>query len=165
MGIFLSLIHIYPYFGVVSSNCDRFPTCQALRHPENNLEIKKWLMKANVIQHTGMMVRKSVLEKSGVRYEFEFFPAEDYMICVRLIQHTMFYNIQEVLVKHRFDENSETNTTTKQWQRMVNADAMIKCIAYQSYPALIEQAEIPIHKKTVFRLFGFIPLFSIKRKF
>jgi glycosyltransferase involved in cell wall biosynthesis len=147
-----------PDIGAVSCNCDRFPDYQAMRRPEENLDIKKHLMRANAIIHTGMMIRKSVLEKNLVRYEEKFSPAEDYMLCVRLTEHTMFHNIQEVLVKHRFYKESEQNTTTRQRRKMMNADMMIKCEARRLYPALAENQG----KKIWLRLFFFIPLVRIR---
>lgn len=173
----------HPECGVVSANIERFPKKSVSHHPEMNLDIKRELMHANIVAHTAMMARKSILDKNNIRYEEDFSPAEDYQLVLRLIQHTMFYNIQEILVKYRF---LETNTTNKQWDKMCNADALCRCFASKEYPYLFANHQdsikghpkywvrlfdiIPLIKvimkrnKSKYLLFGIIPLFSIRRR-
>ena len=173
----------HPECGVVSANIERFPKKSVSHHPEMNLDIKRELMHSNIIAHTAMMIRKSILDKDNIRYEEDFSPAEDYQLVLRLIQYTMFYNIQEILVKYRFLEN---NTTNKQWDKMCNADALCRCFASKEYPYLFSNHQdsikghpkywvrlfdiIPFIKvimkrnKSKYLLFGFIPLFSIRRR-
>lgn len=155
----------HPHVGVVSCNTEWFPVQHITNHPVDNLKIKVALMRANVVAHTAMMVRKSVLDKYNIAYEEEFSPAEDYMLCLRLIKYTMFHNIPEVLLKYRFEEN---NTTHKQWEKMVNADALCRCVAMAQYPYLYELAnESNKYKNTQtykwVRLFGIIPFIKIKK--
>ena len=175
-----------PFIGVVSSNTEWFPKTEIHRHPEDNLDIKRTLMYSDVVAHSAMMVRKSVLDENKIRYEVEYSPAEDYMLCIRLLGKTMFHNIQEVLLKYRF---SELNTTHKQCDKMRDASALIRCIAMKEYPLFCEDCAgnlkqqkprkewiclfffIPIlkirhgHEKSRIFLFGFIPLFSVKKFF
>ena len=44
------------------------------------------------------MVRKSVLAETGARYEAAYTPVEDYMLWMRLAPHTVFHNLQEVMI-------------------------------------------------------------------
>src|SRR5574344_2587023 len=79
------------------------------------------------------MLRKSILDKHNIRYEEEFSPAEDYRLVLRLLEHTMFHNIKEVLVAYR---HLEGNTTHLQWVKMCNADALCRDYAARTYPDL-----------------------------
>ena len=147
--------------GVVSCQVERFPIKSITNHPLENLEIKKHLMHTNVVAHTAMMIRRKVLLESGIRYENQYSPAEDYMLCLRLINHTLFHNIPEVLVKYRFFEG---NTTCRQWDKMVNADAICRCIAAKEYPYLYSLSninQVNTSKKWM-KLFGFLPVIKIK---
>jgi glycosyltransferase involved in cell wall biosynthesis len=147
-----------PLVGVCSSRVGilRDGNTDVGRVPENNLDIKCGLMWGNAVPHTSIMFRKSVLDETGVRYESKYSPAEDYMICIRLIEHTMFYNIQDTLVLWR--DHGE-NTTYTRSEKMRDAAAMIQCIAYQLYPYLANMQE---RKKIWLRLFFVIPFIKIK---
>lgn len=154
----------HPDIGVVSSNLQYFPTNNLTNHPLDNLEIKKHLMFVMVVAHTAMMVRKSILDKHNIRYEEEYSPAEDYMFVLRLVQYTMFHNIQTALVKYRF---IDTNTTKKQWDKMCNGDALCRDYALRQYPylysvALAQRPLTPI--QYWIRLFDLIPLIRVKKK-
>lgn len=157
----------HPEVGIVSGQIefivgDHFVS----KHPQFNLEIKKSLMHGNIVAHTAMMIRKNLLEQTGICYESLYSPCEDYMLVLRLVEHTMFYNLQEVLVKYR---NSAGNTSHLQSNKMMDADALCKCFAYRQYPYLYKQNEYIddcnlYYKEYWLRLLG-IPLIKIKRKF
>jgi len=149
--------------GVVSCQVERFPVKSITNHPIENLEIKKHLMHANVVAHTAMMIRKNVLLETNIRYENQFSPAEDYMLCLRLINYTLFHNIPEVLVKYRFFDG---NTTNRQWNKMVNADAICRCVAAKEYPYLytLSNEVLNTSSKKWIKLFGILPFVKIKNK-
>ena len=153
-----------PDVGVVSCNTEWFPKKYITNHPVDNLEIKKALTHVNIVAHTAMMVRKSVLQKYNIEYEEEFSPAEDYMLCLRLVEYTMFHNIPEILLKYRFQEN---NTTNRLWDKMVNADAMCRCYAIAKYPYLYELSCQKEHNQVTnynkwIKIFDFVPFIKIK---
>lgn len=168
--------------GVISSSIEKFPKIKVSNHPQRNLDIKMGLMKGCIVAHTAAMIRKSVLESFGIRYEEEYSPAEDYMLFLRLVGKTMFYNIPEVLVRYR---NFEGNTSHLQKEKMDDADARCKCFAAREYPHLYSKVNflggnrrvllnlfnvIPLVKLSATShgvkvlLFGFIPLFLLKGK-
>lgn len=179
----VSFLDSNPEFGVVSGQLEYIHGNLApTTHPEFNLDIKKALMKANVVSHTSMMLRRSVIESSGIRYEQNYSPAEDYMLVLKLIEHTMFYNLPQILVSYR---NFEGNTTNLNIQRMIDADAMCRSFAIRQYPYLFNQTIfgrstdyqtywiklfdiVPFikvkgnYKKRKIYIFGFIKLFTIK---
>ncbi len=148
-----------PKIGVVSGQLEYFVgESTVTKHPELNFDIKKELMHKDIVAHTAMMVRKSVLIDNGVFYEENFSPCEDYMLVLRLVAFTMFYNIQEVLVKYR---NSENNTTHIQHEKMKDADALCRCFAKREYPFLYEWNNE--HKISWIKLFDILPFIKIKQ--
>jgi glycosyltransferase involved in cell wall biosynthesis len=167
----------HPDIGVVSGNLEGFgDKTWKSDFPENNLDIKFALLDGCKVCHTASMIRKSVLTDNDIKWEAEFSPAEDYMLWIRLIGKTMFYNFKETLVYYRwFDKNTSILQKDKQRDR----DALIKCIAYREYPYLIKNLPrkvwiklfsiLPIIKikpratKTTYRLFGIIPMISISK--
>lgn len=150
-----------PFVGVVSNPVTFMGTNKIFHNcQENNLDIKKEFMRGNAMPHTSMMLRKSVLIDNNVKYEEKYSPAEDYMLGIRLMEYTMFHGIQEVLGYWR---NHGNNTTYSQSDKMIDADAMIKCVAYAKYPYLIPvNMNISKHyNKKWIKLFGFIPIIKI----
>jgi len=127
----------HPDIGVVSGNFKGFGDLTwNSNHPENNLDIKFALLRGCEVCHTAAMIRKSVLINNNIEWESEFSPAEDYMMWIRLIGKTMFYNFKETLVYYRwFDQN----TSVLQRDKQLDRDALIKCIAYREYPYLIKK--------------------------
>lgn len=176
----VAYLDAHPEVGVISSARENFPKIKRSYYPENNLNIKIGLMKGCVVVHTAAMIRKSVLENSGIRYEEKYSPAEDYMLFLRLVGVTMFHNIPEILVRYRiFGGNTSHIKKTK----MEDADALCKCFAAKEYPYLYSKTKllwgnqrlwinlfyvIPFIKLNVtpkglqVRLFGIIPLCLIK---
>lgn len=158
----VSFLETHSEVGVISGQLEHFPKKKVTTHPENNLDIKVSLMQADVIAHTAMMVRASVLNKYGIRYEEEYSPAEDYKIVLQLLKYTMFHNIQEVLVKYR---NFDGNTSHLQKEKMINADALCRCFAAKEYPYLYQQIQLQLGRKKIWlKLFGIIPFIKIKTK-
>ena len=151
----------HPNIGVVSCNTQWFPANNQTNHPVDNLAIKITLTHSNVVAHTAMMIRRSVLDYSNIRYEEEYSPAEDYMLCIRLMEYTMFHNIPDVLLKYRFTDD---NTTNKIWDKMINADAMCRCVAMARYPYLYKLSQSGDAKHHMWiRLLGFIPFIKIRK--
>lgn len=147
--------------GVVGCFIKRVPEDVVTTFPIENLPIKCNLLNGCAIPHTGAMIRRSVLEDNNLRWEEEFSPAEDFMLWVRLMGKTMFYNIPEVLVLYRvYDEN----TTAKKINRMSDRDAFIRSFALKEYPFLKTSSSNGITYKRWLLLFGFIPLIKIKSR-
>lgn len=147
--------------GVVGCWVERFPHKKIKRLPEKDEEIKESLMALCAIVHPTAMIRASVLKEHHIYYEEEFSPSEDYMLWCRLIAHTQFYNIQEVLFKYR---EHFTNTTKKQFNKMQQATERIYCFVRQTHPVLwkdFQQEACYIYRLS---LFGFIPCLTIKKR-
>ena len=139
--------------------------------PADNLDIKRELMRYTAVVHTSAMIRKSVLVESGVRYEEEYSPAEDYLLLVRLIGHTMFHNLPDKLVYYRWHAD---NTSNRVRERHLDVGALARNIAWREYPYLVSlnasarppetPPQLAPKKKEWLRLFFIIPFIKIKRK-
>ena len=165
----------HPEVGVCSGWMHEIPRDRVNKQPEGNEEIKRGLMRGCCVVHSAAMLRKSTLVKNNIRYEAFYSPAEDYVLWIRLMAVTMFHNIQQPLIKYR---NHPDNTSHRQKEKMLDKDAMIKCIAYQNYPYLLDANRrkswiylfglVPfikvtrIAEKKCYYLFGLIPLFTLK---
>lgn len=82
----------HPDVGVCSSWADEIPSGRMLRVPESNEDIKRGLLSDCAVIHSAAMIRKDVLLKNHIRWEAVYSPAEDYMLWVKLMEVTMFYN-------------------------------------------------------------------------
>lgn len=150
-----------PYCGAVSGWLEYFGDANNIqKNPETDTEIKVNLTFYCCFAHTSAMIRKSVLTENNIEYEEYYTPAEDYQLWNRLMDVTHFYNIQQVLVKYRWNNN---NTSIKDGKNQINNGKNIQLQIANKYPAFYEQAK---HEKLkiyfVLYLFGFIPFLKIK---
>lgn len=161
----------HPEVGIVSGFVEVMSTgrVNSKRYPENNLAIKRRLLEENCVAHSAMMIRKSVLESTGVRYEAEFSPAEDYGLCVALMSYTLFHNLQEPLIRYR---DHEGNTTNAMADLMEDRKRVVASIARRDFGAYIDKRKSDwllfgflkigttrkMHSGKMFNLFGIIPL-------
>ena len=154
----LNYLQDHPEVGVCGSWCLVIPANKIRKEPVNNLDIKYSLMYGCCMIHTSVMIRKSILDNYTIRYEEHFSPAEDYMIFIKLMSYTMFYNIPEPLVKYR---EFNGNTTSKQIEKMSDRGALARSFAYSKYGVFFQPESIRTRK---INLFGIVPLLKIKRK-
>ncbi len=111
-------------------------------------------MQTNVVSHTAVMLRKTLIDKYNIKYSDEYFPCEDYILFLNLIKYTMFYNFQEPLVNYR----DYDNTSNKMPLQMQEKAILCKCYARRKYPVLYEDS-----KKTCWVSFlGIIPFLKYK---
>lgn len=160
-----------PHVGAVGGNVIEIKNgieTQTSKRPTNDNDIKMSLVNDAYVcnpVHSGCMIRKSVLKKSGVRYNEAWSPCEDRMLFMDLIDHTCFHNLDDVVLKYVWTGN---NTTLRQWQRMYDLPPMIVANARKKYPVYYDMWKwnnktnakyIPDKK---IKLFGFIPLIKIR---
>lgn len=150
-----------PNIGIVGAQVKLIPAREIEKRPTDNESVKISLMRQCVIVHPSCMIRKSVLEKTGVRYEERFSPAEDYALFCRLIPYTDFYNIPDVLLLYR---KHKKNTSTLQKERIKRATIAIQNFARLQNPDLSAIADAECETVETFRLFGVFPVFSVRRK-
>ena len=151
------------------------------RYPEEDGDIRIAMMSGCVVWHPAAMVRRGALDAAGARYEAWCSPAEDYMLWMKLMPHTRFHNLQEVLLDYRWHEG---NTSVVRKAEFDAADARCKAWAKANLPELYGEYELrrerisrvrvfglPLLKvrtslrRTEALLFGCIPVFSVARKY
>ena len=174
----VAYLDAHPECGVVSGWTK--PTCGGVNeYPESDHEIKVALMHGISMWHPATMVRRSAL--GDFRYEEDFSPAEDYMLWMRLVPHTGFHNLQEVVLDYRWHE---ANTSVVRKRELDAQDLRCKAWAKVNLPELYAEYElsrtterrvrllgVPLVKvssdwrETRVWLFGRIPLLRISRRF
>lgn len=154
-------LEAHPEVGVVGACVREFPSGHLVHYPENDEDICLGLMYGCMVPHSSAMVRSELLHKTHIKYEEEFSPAEDYALWCRLIPHTQFHNLPEVLFRYRMHAN---NTSKSQADKMDRATYAIRSFVKADNPALYEEYLMRAEHTTRIRLFGFIPLLTIRKR-
>lgn len=84
-----------------------------LKLPIYHDEIYSYLCVGSAFFHPTVVFRKSVLSANDLKYEDEFYRAEDHALWVKLSSVTKMANIPEALLKYRILPNSETRLAAK----------------------------------------------------
>lgn len=130
------------------------------RFPAEDAEIKEIMVNSCCICHPASMIRRSVLVEHNIGYESDYTPAEDYALWCRLLSKTRFANLPEVLFAYR---NHEGNTSHLQREKMRDASIRIQNFVRRDNPELWAAAEAKMQETVKIRLFGLLPLLTIKR--
>lgn len=141
-----------PRVGVVGTYASKIGPGRPLHFPVENMDIKRAMMHVCVISHSSSMLRKSVMEEHGIRWEAEYSPCEDYMLWARLMQWTMFHNIPKELLKWRIYEQSSGAGSAK---LMDDRAAMVRSYLRREYPDFLNASK-------EYRLFGCVPILTKK---
>lgn len=157
----VAYMEAHPEVGVAGGGVQEIPSGYVKQHPTDDRGIRLALMESCVVTHPVSMLRKSVIDEHGIKYEEEFSPSEDYALWIRLIPYTKFYNIPEVLLRYRMHA---TNTSVTQSEKMSLATRALQAIAKTQNPALYEEYIAGSVNETKVKLFGFIPLLRIRYK-
>ena len=126
-------------------------------YPESDHTIKLAMMEGASVWHPASMIRRSALDAAKVRYEAEFTPVEDYMLWMRLLPHTVFHNLQEVVLDYRWHAN---NTSVVRKRELDAQAARVKAWAKVHEPELYAEYELRRETMRRVRLFG-IPVLKI----
>lgn len=151
----------HPEVGVLGAGVREFPGGREVHYPENDEEIRLGLMWGCMIPHSAAMVRRELLVQHNICYEECFSPSEDYALWCRLIPHTKFHNLPEVLFRYRFHAN---NTSRSQAGKMERATYAIRSFVAADNPALHREYLMRATHTTRIRLFGVIPFLKIVRR-
>jgi glycosyltransferase involved in cell wall biosynthesis len=82
---------------------------ETVKPPAGDREIRFYLGFENVILHPSVMLRKSLLETHGLRYDEACRYAEDYEFWCRCARHTKLAIIPEALVRYRCHPDNTSN--------------------------------------------------------
>ncbi len=154
----VAYLDAHPEVGVISSSAKMMVSGTELHHPESDAEIRIALMGYCSIIHSACMLRKSLLTQHGIRYEADLTPCEDYDIFCKLIPHTRFHNIPEVLFCYR----DHADNTSHRWKsRMQEVGATITFRVRLENPTLYDFFLQSAKRVTRVKLFGFLPILKI----
>ena len=116
---------------------------------------KALMMHCGDMCHPSCMLRRSVLEEHGIRYEEMFSPSEDHALFCRLIPHTKFAALPDVLFMYRAWQG---NTSHKQAKKMEASTQGVLSFARRENPELWTMAQTHIVRTRRYRLFELVVL-------
>jgi hypothetical protein len=177
----VAFLDSHPDVGVLGTSVEMFGTKNFIYLRPQNVYFMDFIRKYNQLVSSSVMMRKSLLDQYGLRYDPDYDTTEDYDLWVRMLMVSRVCNLPDVLVKYRWHL---TNGTITQKDKSVKnsmrvnqnmLDFLTPDKDYQNYiksydPHKSKWLNIPIIKirrkpkkgKIFYRLFGFIPLW-IKR--
>ena len=165
-----------PYIGVVGGAMTEFHKDRIVKQsffPQNDHDIRIVLVNADDICapcHPTCMIRKSVLQKSKIRYDEKWSPCEDRTLFLDLMDYTYFHNLPDIVLKYRWHDD---NTSLRMKQYVIDLLRIIIKKAREKHPYYYDEFKqyqiIESSKKTVtcseytkkIKLFGFIPFIKI----
>ncbi len=148
-----------PDIGVVGSFARELVSGKTLTLPVEDEDIKLAMVFRSSIFHPAAMLRRSMFKLVG--YESTYTPAEDYALWCRLLPHTQFYNIPEILFAYR---NHKNNTSHRQKRCTADVSEKIRIFVKRENPELYAEAFERATVTTRISLFGFLPFLTITRK-
>lgn len=154
----VAYLDAHPEVGVLGTAHIEIPKNKVVSHPLTNDEIEEALMFDCPLIHPSVMMRKSVLIETGVRYDKAFFSTEDYDLYLHLIGKTKFANLPEVLFKYR---KHDSNTTNKELKRLHEIERRVFAYLQSEHPELWRKAQNNHVRVTKIKLFG-VPVLKIK---
>ena len=156
----------HPQVGACGTWFRYLGTQEVIRYPESHADIKIRLLGNTALAHPSVIMRRSVLLASGLRYDAAFDCAEDYHLWIRLAAVTELANIPEVLLEYRAhaaqisQQFSPAQTAQVRQLRLLQAQALGLVLAPEEvalYLALVTaapltQAQLPAARQLVERV-------------
>ncbi len=151
----------HPEVGVVGSKVKYMGNKHVIPNFTEDADIKLALMKDGcAVVHSSSMIRKSILDETGIRYEEKYSPCEDYALWCRLSSHTSFHNLGEILLHYR---DHAGNTSSIQRGKMQQITLALWALAQVENPQAYQEYLLREVRIIQIRLFGFIPLIKIRK--
>ena len=152
----VAFLDAHPEVGIVGCQVWNCVSKSDRKLPVRNRDIKKAMMFCCALCHPSIMIRASVLKEHGIRYEELFSPSEDYALFCRLMKHTDFANLPEVLFHYR---DWEGNTSHKQNAAMDSETLGIEYFVRKEKPEIWAMAQYHMKRKERIKILG-IPFSS-----
>lgn len=152
----VAFLDAHPEIGVLNTQF-RFVGKSKISHlVMGDINIRKALMMhCGDMCHPSCMLRRSVLEEHNIRYEEMFSPSEDHALFCRLLPHTKFATLPDVLFMYRAWSGNTSHTQAK---KMEAATRGVLEFARRDNPELWAMAQAHIVRKWRYRLFGVVIL-------
>ncbi len=120
---------------------------------ENETDIKARMLMGSCFHHPSVMIRRSVLEKFGIRYDEEYRQAQDYRLWEVLADYGEFYNLQERLLDYRISRRQMSSHAGKaQWRfaRMIRKRLVEKWLLKNNIclplPEVMDVAQVKVFR-------------------
>lgn len=81
--------------------------------PVTHSRIRAYSLIASPFFHPSVLIRKSLLDEYCLRYEKEYYRAEDHAFWINILEHTKGINLNQPLLKYRILMTSETRMAEK----------------------------------------------------
>jgi glycosyltransferase involved in cell wall biosynthesis len=113
------------HIGVCGAGVQVLGTNDIWRMPVNAEEVKCFLMFRCCLAHPTVMIRKRILDDTGIRYNANYIHAEDYHMWTELMMHTNLVNLPDVLLLYRLHESQVSRQyreqqSNKAWEIQLN---------------------------------------------
>ncbi|MBR6626217.1 MAG: glycosyltransferase [Mailhella sp.] len=152
----VAFLDTHPEVGVLNTQFGTVGRAKTSNIAMDDITIKKALMMhCSDVCHPTCMLRRSVLEEHSIRYEEMFSPSEDHALFCRLIPHTKFAALPDVLFMYRAWQG---NTSHKQAKKMEAATQGVLSFARRDNPELWTMAQTHIVRKWRYRFLGLVLL-------
>lgn len=152
----VAFLDAHPEVGVLNTQFGTVGKEKTSNIAMDDITIKKALMMhCSDVCHPTCMLRRSVLEEHSIRYEEMFSPSEDHALFCRLIPHTKFAALPDVLFMYRAWQG---NTSHKQAKKMEAATQGVLSFARRDNPELWTMAQTHIVRKWRYRFLGLVLL-------
>jgi len=150
----VAFLDAHPEVGVLNTQFGTVSKEKSSNIAVDDITIKKALMMhCGDVCHPTCMLRSSVLEEHGIRYEEMFSPSEDHALFCRLIPHTKFAALPDVLFMYRAWQG---NTSHRQAKKMEAATQGVLSFARRDNPELWAMAQTHIVRKRRYRFFWLV---------
>lgn len=149
----------HPEVGVVGGNVTVIPKHELWSMPLENDDIENMMLLDSAVIHPASMLRKSVLDKHGIRYESDYSPAEDYRLWIRILGKTKFANLPDILLHYRAHAD---NTSSRQVKKMNTRGHMLTSMARIEHPEIWFRAQRYLETKTKYKLFGIFHIMTTR---
>lgn len=114
------------------------------KHSSNNDELKVRSLFSCQFCHPTVMMRKAILLDSGILYNEDFKTAQDYELWSRLLKHTNFASLPEILLDYRF--HSKQLSAEKRDLQLQNTYKIYDSF-YKALKLVYSEDEMQLHKE------------------
>jgi glycosyltransferase involved in cell wall biosynthesis len=127
-------------YKVLSNNLSKYTS----RLPANDTDIRAQMFFHPVFCHPTVLLKKDVMEKSDLKYDKDFFGAEDYRLWIDVMDHTQGAIIPDILLHYRIHSMNVTVQNNKNFDSKINLLSKIQYFYMQKYGVNISQEECRI---------------------
>lgn len=102
----IALLESRPDIGVCGTSIHKFGDINStFVFPEESDALKVGLLFYCMMSHPSVVYRRNMLEETGLTYQQDYFPTEDYKMWIDVLKHSKIYNLQQPLVEYRQHES------------------------------------------------------------